>query len=119
MISPPIRPLFFEFEGTGLVGSEDQFLVGRELLITPVLEQGRIEVTGYFPEAGGVWRDWYTHKVSPNLRYYVEADITSDADESGCACEGESGSEVARTPREYQRSHPTWSHYPHPYRTSL
>lgn len=43
---------------------EEQFLVGSDLLITPVMREGETKVTGYFPEAGGVWRDWYTHKVS-------------------------------------------------------
>lgn len=62
-ISPPVRPLFFEFDKPEYAGVEEQFLVGGDLLITPVLHKGKKEVKGYFPEAGGVWRDWYTHKV--------------------------------------------------------
>uniref|UniRef100_A0A8C7E2A0 P-type domain-containing protein n=1 Tax=Naja naja TaxID=35670 RepID=A0A8C7E2A0_NAJNA len=53
------RPLFFEFpkdEATYAV--EKQFLWGRVLLVTPVLEPGADSVTGYFPK--GVWYDYYT-----------------------------------------------------------
>lgn len=35
-----------------------QFLWGRSLLVTPVLEPGVDSVTGYFPR--GVWYDFYT-----------------------------------------------------------
>ncbi|ORX87591.1 hypothetical protein BCR32DRAFT_227910 [Anaeromyces robustus] len=41
------------------VGIDKQFLVGKGLLITPVITKGARSVTGYFPE--GVWYDWYTH----------------------------------------------------------
>uniref|UniRef100_A0A670XVL3 Lysosomal alpha-glucosidase-like n=1 Tax=Pseudonaja textilis TaxID=8673 RepID=A0A670XVL3_PSETE len=53
------RPLFFEFpkdEATYAV--EKQFLWGRVLLVTPVLEPGADSVTGYFPK--GIWYDYYT-----------------------------------------------------------
>lgn len=37
---------------------DKQFLWGRGLLVTPVLEPGADSVTGYFPR--GVWYDYYT-----------------------------------------------------------
>lgn len=40
-----------------------QLLWGSALLITPVLEPGKTEVTGYFPE--GVWYNLQT--VSPEV----------------------------------------------------
>jgi len=39
---------------------DKQFLVGKGLLITPVITKGARSVEGYFPE--GVWYDWYTHE---------------------------------------------------------
>lgn len=48
------RPLFLEFPEDPSTWSVDrQLLWGSALLITPVLEPGKTEVTGYFPE--GVW----------------------------------------------------------------
>lgn len=37
---------------------EKQFLWGRVLLVTPVLEPGTDSVIGYFPK--GLWYDYYT-----------------------------------------------------------
>uniref|UniRef100_A0A8B9QGR7 P-type domain-containing protein n=1 Tax=Apteryx owenii TaxID=8824 RepID=A0A8B9QGR7_APTOW len=53
------RPLFFEFpQDVTTYGMDRQFLWGRSLLVTPVLEPGVDSVTGYFPR--GVWYDFYT-----------------------------------------------------------
>jgi len=45
---------------TTALGIDRQFLMGKGILITPVLEKGKTSVAGYFPE--GVWYDWYTHE---------------------------------------------------------
>ncbi|XP_077172990.1 lysosomal alpha-glucosidase-like [Paroedura picta] len=53
------RPLFFEFPKDMATYSIDrQFLWGRGLLVTPVLDPGVDSVIGYFPR--GVWYDYYT-----------------------------------------------------------
>uniref|UniRef100_A0A4W3J130 Alpha glucosidase 2 n=1 Tax=Callorhinchus milii TaxID=7868 RepID=A0A4W3J130_CALMI len=53
------RPLLFEFpEDVNTFSVDRQFLWGRSLLITPVLEPGADSVTGYFPK--GLWFDFYT-----------------------------------------------------------
>ncbi|XP_061778812.2 lysosomal alpha-glucosidase isoform X1 [Nerophis lumbriciformis] len=53
------RPLMFEFpKDVKTYGIEKQFLWGRSLLVTPVLEPGVDFVAGYFPE--GLWYDYYT-----------------------------------------------------------
>nr|XP_057925995.1 lysosomal alpha-glucosidase isoform X1 [Doryrhamphus excisus] len=53
------RPLMFEFpKDIKTYGIEKQFLWGRNLLVTPVLEPGVHFVEGYFPE--GLWYDYYT-----------------------------------------------------------
>ncbi|NXD21371.1 LYAG glucosidase, partial [Spelaeornis formosus] len=53
------RPLFFEFPWDVATWELDrQFLWGRSLLVTPVLEPGVDSVTGYVPQ--GTWYDFYT-----------------------------------------------------------
>ncbi|KAL4243910.1 glycosyl hydrolase 31 family protein [Abortiporus biennis] len=65
MGTPPIRALFYEFPDEPELFSVDrQFLIGREILITPVLTPNVSTVNGIFPGRGTVvWRDWYTHNV--------------------------------------------------------
>lgn len=54
-----VRPLFFEFpQDLTTYAIDRQFLWGRSLLVTPVLDPGVDFVTGYFPK--GVWYDYYT-----------------------------------------------------------
>ncbi|KAM4750131.1 lysosomal alpha-glucosidase [Anableps anableps] len=53
------RPLMFEFpKDVKTYGIDRQFLWGRSLLVTPVLDPGVDHVVGYFPE--GLWYDYYT-----------------------------------------------------------
>ncbi|XP_062463934.1 lysosomal alpha-glucosidase-like isoform X2 [Pezoporus occidentalis] len=53
------RPLFFEFpQDVTTLGLDRQFLWGRSLLVTPVLDPGVDSVTGYVPR--GTWYDFYT-----------------------------------------------------------
>jgi alpha-glucosidase len=61
----PMRALFFEFPNEPeLFGIDRQFMVGRDILVTPVLAPGATTVDGIFPGRGSViWRDWFTHDV--------------------------------------------------------
>lgn len=53
------RPMMFEFpEDVKTYGIDKQFLWGKSLLVTPVLDPGVTYVDGYFPE--GLWYDYYT-----------------------------------------------------------
>ncbi|KAI0370024.1 hypothetical protein BV20DRAFT_979737 [Pilatotrama ljubarskyi] len=63
--TPPVRALFFEFpDEPELFGVDQQFLIGRDILVTPVLEPNAMTVDGVFPGRGRViWRDWHTHEV--------------------------------------------------------
>ncbi|KAJ3503798.1 hypothetical protein NLJ89_g8272 [Agrocybe chaxingu] len=63
--TPPVRALFFEFPNEPeLFDVDTQFLVGADILVTPVLEPNVSIVSGFFPGRGEViWRDWYTHNV--------------------------------------------------------
>jgi alpha-glucosidase len=58
--APPLRPLWFEYPGdvrASLV--EDQYLVGSDLLVAPVLHEGRTSREVYFPQ-GETWIDWWS-----------------------------------------------------------
>ncbi|PIL30006.1 hypothetical protein GSI_07917 [Ganoderma sinense ZZ0214-1] len=63
--SPPVRALFFEFpDEPELFEVDRQYLIGRDLLVTPVLTPNVSTVDGIFPGQGRViWRDWYTHEI--------------------------------------------------------
>ncbi|RPD64745.1 hypothetical protein L227DRAFT_560555 [Lentinus tigrinus ALCF2SS1-6] len=63
--TPPVRALFFEFPNEPeLFGIDRQFLIGSDILVTPVLKPNISTVDGIFPGRGSVvWRDWYTHQV--------------------------------------------------------
>ncbi|KAF8532453.1 glycoside hydrolase family 31 protein [Gautieria morchelliformis] len=63
--TPPIRALFWEFpEEPELFAVDRQFLVGRDILVTPVLTPNVTTVDGIFPGRGTIiWRDWWTHNV--------------------------------------------------------
>lgn len=55
------RPLFFEFPKDVMTyGIDTQFMVGRCLLVSPVLKLGQTSLDVYFPDAR--WYDWYTHE---------------------------------------------------------
>ncbi|KAJ6556155.1 glycosyl hydrolases family 31-domain-containing protein [Mycena capillaripes] len=63
--TPPVRALFWEFpDEPELFTVDRQFLIGRDILVTPVLTPNVSSVDGIFPGRGKtVWRDWYTHDV--------------------------------------------------------
>ncbi|MEM8789251.1 MAG: TIM-barrel domain-containing protein [Pseudomonadota bacterium] len=57
---PPMRPLLLEFPGdAGAAEVEDQFLLGPDLLVAPVLEAGSPGRQVYLP-GGETWRDAWT-----------------------------------------------------------
>lgn len=57
--STVVRPLFFEFPNdVNAARIDTQFLLGRGLLITPVLQERHREVAGYFPSDR--WYDYFT-----------------------------------------------------------
>jgi alpha-glucosidase len=61
--APVMRPLWFEYPDdarTYLV--EDQYLVGRDLLVAPVVTESVTKRHVYFP-AGDNWVDWWTGKT--------------------------------------------------------
>ncbi|KAJ7183712.1 glycosyl hydrolases family 31-domain-containing protein [Mycena filopes] len=63
--TPPVRALFWEFPNEPeLFAVDRQFMIGRDILVTPVLTPNVSSVDGIFPgRRKTVWRDWYTHDV--------------------------------------------------------
>ncbi|KAJ6607818.1 glycosyl hydrolases family 31-domain-containing protein [Mycena sp. CBHHK59/15] len=76
--TPPVRALFWEFpDEPELFAVDRQFLVGSDILVTPVLNPNVSSVDGIFPGRGKtVWRDWYTGAV---LKAAVGANTTLSA----------------------------------------
>ncbi|KAK5898994.1 hypothetical protein CesoFtcFv8_008516 [Champsocephalus esox] len=71
------RPLMFEFpKDVKTYGIDKQFLWGKSLLVTPVLDPEVDYVDGYFPE--GLWYDYYTgyalHSQGEDLRLHAPLD---------------------------------------------
>ncbi|MFH1421822.1 MAG: glycoside hydrolase family 31 protein [Planctomycetota bacterium] len=71
---PPMRPLFFDFyEDKRCVDIDDQFLLGPDILVAPVLHQGERKRYVYLP-AGTNWIDAWTNKKHKGGQH-----ITADA----------------------------------------
>jgi len=76
--TPPIRALFYEFPDEKELYSVDrQYLIGKDVLVTPVLTPNVSTVDGIFPGRGNtIWRDWYTHEI---INYTAGANTTLSA----------------------------------------
>ncbi|MCM1087020.1 MAG: glycoside hydrolase family 31 protein [Muribaculaceae bacterium] len=67
---PILRPLVLHYENDINVRNlNDEFLVGRQLLVAPVVEQGARKRMVYLPE--GVWYDYWTHEQYSGSQYYL------------------------------------------------
>lgn len=57
---PVVRPLFYDFPGDRLaVDVQDSFMLGPDLLVAPILEEGAAERQVYLPEHPGGWFDFH------------------------------------------------------------
>uniref|UniRef100_A0A8C7H374 Glucosidase II alpha subunit n=1 Tax=Oncorhynchus kisutch TaxID=8019 RepID=A0A8C7H374_ONCKI len=76
---PVMRPLWVEYpQDTATFSMDDQFLLGEDLLVHPVTEEGGRGVTAYLPGKGEVWFDVHTfqkHNGAQNL--YIPVTISS------------------------------------------
>jgi alpha-glucosidase len=61
--APVMRPLWFEYpDDSRTYTIEDEYLVGRDLLVAPVVRESATRRGVYFP-AGDNWVDWWTGKT--------------------------------------------------------
>ncbi len=61
--TPAIRPLLWDFpQDATAVKTDDAFMLGPDVLVAPVLEEGALERSAYLPEHAGGWYDWHTGK---------------------------------------------------------
>ncbi|XP_054477744.1 sucrase-isomaltase, intestinal [Anoplopoma fimbria] len=72
-----VRPVMHEFYSDSATWTVDhQFLWGKHLLITPVLEQGSVMVRAYIPDA--VWYDYETMEQLAHRRNYIDMHLPAD-----------------------------------------
>ncbi|KAI5615625.1 hypothetical protein C0J50_0306, partial [Silurus asotus] len=72
---PVMRPLWVDFpEEKATFSIEDEYLIGKDLLVHPVTDEGAKSITAYLPGKGEVWYDVHTfqkHLGAQNLHIPV------------------------------------------------
>ncbi len=59
---PIIRPLFYDYDEEPCYEEHDAFLLGKHVLIAPVVEPGKHQVSVYLPQSPDGWYDYYTEQ---------------------------------------------------------
>ncbi|WP_083533222.1 glycoside hydrolase family 31 protein [Bosea sp. WAO] len=63
---PAVRPLFYDFpQDAAAVAVGDVFMLGPDVLVAPVLEEGARERSVYLPVHEGGWYDWHSGAHHP------------------------------------------------------
>ena len=70
---PIIRPMEYNFPNDGLAQITDQFMLGKTLLVAPVLEKGAVERSVWFPQ--GIWIDEYGTVIQGPCKRRIKAPI--------------------------------------------
>ena len=68
---PVMRPLFFHYQSDEeTLCMNDEFMFGENILVAPVLEQGKLAREVYLPE--GEWYDYWTNEKTEGKKYIVK-----------------------------------------------
>lgn len=72
---PIMRPLVLEYEkDKNVKNCNDEFLIGENILVSPIIEQGATHKTVYLPE--GIWYDFWTkEKIEGKRHFTIEASL--------------------------------------------
>uniref|UniRef100_A0A673JGU6 Neutral alpha-glucosidase AB n=1 Tax=Sinocyclocheilus rhinocerous TaxID=307959 RepID=A0A673JGU6_9TELE len=76
---PVVRPLWVEYPNDVATFSiEDEYLIGKDLLVHPVTDEGATAVTAYLPGKGEVWYDVHTfQKHDGEQSLYIPVTMSS------------------------------------------
>ena len=73
---PILRPLFFDFPDEAESYEEnDAFMLGRDLLVAPIVEPGAVSRSVWLPKTDGGWYDLRTGALLPCGEHQVEAPL--------------------------------------------
>ena len=70
---PAVRPLFYHCDEKGSYTAKDEYMLGRDLLVAPVVEKGKTERTVFLPE--GSWIHLFTGTEYRGGTHQVNAPI--------------------------------------------
>ena len=70
---PAVRPLFYHYDEGKAYAADDEYLLGRDMLIAPVLRQGASSRTVYLPDDR--WVHAFSGKEYPGGEFAVDAPI--------------------------------------------
>ncbi|CAM4534469.1 unnamed protein product [Leuciscus chuanchicus] len=76
---PVMRPLWVEYpEDVATFSIEDEYLIGKDLLVHPVTDEGATGVTAFLPGKGEVWYDVHTfQKHDGDQSLYIPVTMSS------------------------------------------
>ena len=72
---PIVRTMEYEFPNQGFEKLNDQFMLGENVLIAPVLQKNAIDKTVQLPK--GNWKDWTGKKYSGGKKITVKTELTT------------------------------------------
>ena len=70
---PMQRPLFYHYDEEEAYTVSDEYLLGRDMLVAPVIEEGAVSREVYLPEDS--WKDYWTGKEYRGGHYLIDAPI--------------------------------------------
>ncbi len=67
-----IRPLFFEFKDDQKARNQDnEYMFGKEMLVAPVLDEGKITQNVYLPGSSQIWIDFWNNNTYKGGKSYL------------------------------------------------